>query len=228
MPTSVFCTVPFWCFPRHSAGLCPTSTSRPRGLTFWVDWSSRSSWGANLPIWFTMPRNRCNSVTFSGAVNLDIAATFEGSAWIPPSSTMKPRNLVLVIDNSHLSFNGMPLRWILSITSSTRWSCSSLVVAWISTSSMWQITPGTPSRILFIVRWKMSGAELIPSDESRISHTVLWTWWEVATRNPAESARSPNLHRVWWSIAHCLTWPNCHPLSSWDEIFSLDRLVELC
>ena len=36
--------------------------------------------GANLSIWFTMPRNRCNSVTFCGTGNLDIAATFEGSA----------------------------------------------------------------------------------------------------------------------------------------------------
>ena len=36
--------------------------------------------GANLPIWLTMPRNRCNSVTLCGAGNLEIAATFEGSA----------------------------------------------------------------------------------------------------------------------------------------------------
>ena len=36
--------------------------------------------GANPPIWFTMPRNRCNSVIFCGAGKLDIAVTFEGSA----------------------------------------------------------------------------------------------------------------------------------------------------
>ena len=88
--------------------------------------------GANLPIWFTMPINRCNSVTFCGAGNLDIAATFEGSALIPPSSIMKPRNLVLVLENSHLFFSVMPLRLIRSITSSTRWSCSSLVVPCIT------------------------------------------------------------------------------------------------
>ena len=62
-------------------------------------------------------------VTFCGAENLEIVASFDDSAWTLPSSPMKPGHLVLVVNKSHLLFNVMPLHSILSFDRVPPWQC---------------------------------------------------------------------------------------------------------
>ena len=57
----------------------------------------------NFPKWFTIPIKRCKSFTFRGGGNSDMAFVFVGSACIPCSSMMVPRNFTEVLKNWHFS-----------------------------------------------------------------------------------------------------------------------------
>ena len=87
------------------------------------------------------------------------AAVLSGFAQIPVSSNRCPRNLILVLDNSHFcGLRTAPPDWVLSSAASKLMSCSAWVLPKISLSSMWHTTPFDPVRILFILSWKCSGA----------------------------------------------------------------------
>ena len=55
-----------------------------------------------------------------------------------------------------------PAAWIFVKAAFKRLSCSCWVWTKMSTSSMWHSAPSWPARIWFILRWKCSGALLIP------------------------------------------------------------------
>ena len=119
--------------------------------------------GVNLPSWLTMPMKRHSSETLVGGFNTLTAAVLSRSAWIPVSSSRCPRNLTVVLENSH--FYGLrvaPADWILSSAVSKLMLCSAWVLPKICTSSIWHTTPFNLVRILFILFWKCSGALDIP------------------------------------------------------------------
>ncbi len=89
------------------------------------------------------------------------------TSWIPFSLSGSGR-IPDLSTNSHLSL------FSVSPADSKRWrmlrkrlSCSFWVLPWTTTSSMIQTTPSNPFRISDILRWKCSGAEVIPNGKRR-------------------------------------------------------------
>ena len=116
-----------------------------------------------MPSWLTMTMNLRSSITAVGAFISLTAAVYYGSARIPSWSMMCPRNLRLVFENSHFSgFKVAPDASIFVSVVCRRWSCSSLSRPKTRTSSIWQSTPSSPSRMELIRLWKCSGALAMP------------------------------------------------------------------
>lgn len=110
-----------------------------------------------------MPKNLRSSGTDVGAFISRMAAVLSGSARIPSWSMWWPRNLRLVLLNSH--FSGLrvtPAAAILSSAANRRWSCSSLSRPNTRTSLIRQSTQSRPWRMEFIRLWKSFGALDIP------------------------------------------------------------------
>ena len=76
---------------------------------------------------------------------------------------MWARNLIEDRENSHLLLRANPVSCNWWRTAPMCPSCSDLSTPWMRTSSILQRVPSKPSSILDMVRWKISGAELIPS-----------------------------------------------------------------
>ena len=133
----------------------------------------RSSWGKssfrpannpgmNFPGWLTMPTNLGCSVVVEGTGNWTTALVFSESTRTPWASTLCPRNLILPWENSHCyTFIIRPAFLIRNRTARTRTSCSIWFLPWISMSSLRQITLSRPFKTADMVRWKISGTELI-------------------------------------------------------------------
>ena len=151
-----------WSAQRLFAGVYPKPKLYLRNN--WRRGSLRSArWGINFPKWFTIPMNRCIPATSEGTGNWVTAVVFCGSAWSPELSMMWARNRVEHRENTHSSLRVNPASCRGWRTARTRPSCSDWSTPWMRTSSIWQSVPSEPSSILDIVRWKISGAELIPN-----------------------------------------------------------------
>ena len=92
-----------------------------------------------------------------------MALVLRGSAWSPEPSMMWARNLMDDLENSHLSLRVSPASCKRWRTALRRLSCTDWSMPWTRISSIWQIVPSRSSRILDKVRWKISGAELMPN-----------------------------------------------------------------
>ena len=64
--------------------------------------------GRNLANWLAIPRKRLTPFTCLGGSKRFIAETFSGSGCTPSWSIMRPKNLILVWANLHLSFRVTP------------------------------------------------------------------------------------------------------------------------
>ena len=108
--------------------------------------------GENLPSWFTIPRNLRSSETDFGVSICFMAAVLLGSAVMPLSSLTCPRNIRLVLQNSHfLLLSVKPAEERRFSTAWSRLLCSCLVVPKMRMSSIMQSTPGKPSRSEYIL-----------------------------------------------------------------------------
>ena len=107
--------------------------------------------------------NRCIPATSEGTGNWVTAVVFCGSAWVPELSMMWAMNRIEDRENSHLSLRVIPASCRRWRTARTRPSCSDWSTPWMRTSSIWQSVPSEPSSTLDIVRWKISGTELLPN-----------------------------------------------------------------
>ena len=115
-----------------------------------------------------IPRSLDTSAFDLGCGNLCIASIFAGSGWIPSVVRMWPRYGSSVLPKRHLS--RLSLKFSsrhLCKTNFSRSSCSSRVVPDTSMSSTYVCTPGMSEKASVTIRWKTSGAELIPNGSLR-------------------------------------------------------------
>ena len=112
--------------------------------------SSTRLW-ENFPNWFVMPMKRRSSEVLVGAFISTIVDIFSGSALIPFSSMMCPKNFSCFFLNSHLSgLRVAPADWIRLSTPVSHSSCSLSSRPNIRIS-MRHRTPLRPERIVLIL-----------------------------------------------------------------------------
>ena len=80
--------------------------------------------GANLPVWFTIPNSRRNSQMLVSLGRLVMASTLAGSTLIRSCEMMWPRNLMVSTEKTHFSLSVTPASCFLSSTDHSRSSCS--------------------------------------------------------------------------------------------------------
>ena len=89
-------------------------------------------------------------------------------------------------------------------TARTRPSCSDWSTLWLRTSSIWQSVPSESSSIWDIVRWKISGAELIPNGsllkQKHPKPTLGVHFWEDLTVSEFSEVLIHWRHRVYLTL----------------------------
>lgn len=105
-----------------------------------------------------------NSLTQGWATFYTHIFTLPGSGLTSSAERLCPRNIILLLANSHLSlFKVRPSSRNLLNTWCSLVSCSIWSFPCTKMSSAWHTMPLQPSRICVILRWKYSGAEDIPN-----------------------------------------------------------------
>ena len=124
--------------------------------------------GLNFPNWFTIiPKTLLSSEVEVGVSIRLIASVFSGSARTPSLSMMCPKNLTVVLPNSHLDWLRVTCTDVNRFsTLLRRSSCSLWFFPKTRMSSIRHTTPSRPSRMRFILFRKISGALDMPNSNS--------------------------------------------------------------
>lgn len=199
----------------------------------------------NFPKWFTIPIKRCRSFTFWESGNSDMAFVSIGSACIPCSLIMEPRNFTEVLKNWHfsmLSVSASCRQCSVALTPDflqadsrfrkstlTRLWCFSWSAPWTRMSYILKITPSTSLRISdkrALYAGKSLAQSLCRTEGGCNSsdQIVLQKYSTVLTLHQGGASKIHYLHLVWWRSDF---YQLGKTLVDWRHRmdFSLDRLV---